>query len=201
MRRRQRGHRGEVVARDQEVVVEDRPGCPASSVRIAPQRTVRDGAYGRGAVLPGCGPMASLVRRVLALRRRRRALAVVAVVVLFGERRRPPAARARRRRERRPARLHAGARGGVAAAAARGHAHVLYAKRPAGRARAPSATPRYRPLVEAAAEDRRRRARHARGDGLAGERRARRRDRRPAARGRRRPDADPRRDRAQPAGA
>ena len=87
-----------------------------------------------------------------------------------------------------------------AAAAARGHAHVIYAKSPGGARASAERVARYRPLVEAAAAGGRHRARHARGAGPARERRAARRDRRPAARGGGRAHPDPRRDGPQPAG-
>ena len=144
--------------------------------------------------------MASLVRRVLALARRRRPR---------GRRRRravrgddaEPAARARHRRRQRPAGLHARPRGRVRRRRrARPRARHLrqVARRRARERRAHVA--RYRPLVEAAAE-----AADIEPDTLeahrpARERRARRRGRRPAARGRGRAHADPRRDGAQPAG-
>lgn len=96
--------------------------------------------------------MASLLRRALALLAVV-VLAVVAAIVLFpGETDRPrlvpgtgadndPLAYTPEREER------------FAAAAARGHAHVIYAKSPGGARASAARTARYRTLVEAAARD------------------------------------------------
>ena len=88
---------------------------------------------------------------------------------------------------------------GFVAAAARGNAHVLYAKSPGGARASAERTARCRPLVEAAAATAGIDADTLEGIVLlesAGRPDARRR---PAARGRGRADADPRRDRARPA--
>jgi len=95
--------------------------------------------------------MASLVRRVLALALVA-VLAIVAVVVLFGD--------DAGRQPLQPG----GGKGGdplawvenredeLAAAAARGHAHVLYAKSPGGARASAGRTAAHRPLVDAAAQ-------------------------------------------------
>ena len=94
--------------------------------------------------------MASLLRRVFALLAVA-ALAVVAVLVLFaGETSRPrlvPGTGA----DNDPLAYTADREDDFAAAAARGHAHVIYAKSPGGARASAARTARYRPLVEAAA--------------------------------------------------
>jgi len=95
--------------------------------------------------------MASLLRRALALLAVA-VLAVVAVVVLFpGETSRPrlvPGTGA----DNDPLAYTPAREAEFAAAAARGHAHVLYAKSPGGARASAARTARYRALVEAAAE-------------------------------------------------
>lgn len=95
--------------------------------------------------------MASLARRVLALLLVV-VLAVVAVVVLFpGETNLPklvPGTGA----DNDPLAYTAARESAFAAAAARGHAHVIYAKSPGGARASAARTARYRSLVEAAAE-------------------------------------------------
>jgi soluble lytic murein transglycosylase-like protein len=95
--------------------------------------------------------MASLVRRVLALLLVV-VLAVVAVVVLFpGETSLPklvPGTGA----DNDPLAYTGARESAFAAAAARGHAHVIYAKSPGGARASAARTARYRSLVEAAAE-------------------------------------------------
>ncbi len=146
------------------------------------------------------GRMRSLARRVLMLLVVA-VLAVVAVIVLFaGDTCRPrlvPGTGA----DNDPLAYTPGREAAFVAAAARGNAHVIYAKSPGGARASAERVARYRPLVEAAARDGRTRRRHARGDRPARERRAPGRRRRPAAGGRGRADADPRRDRPQPAAA
>ncbi len=95
--------------------------------------------------------MASLLRRALALLAVA-VLAIVAVIVLFpGDTRQPrlvPGTGA----DNDPLGYTAEREDAFAAAAARGHAHVLYAKSPGGARASAARTARYRALVEAAAE-------------------------------------------------
>jgi soluble lytic murein transglycosylase-like protein len=95
--------------------------------------------------------MSSLGRRVLALLVVA-VLTVVAVIVLFpGESQRPqlvPGIGA----DNDPLAYTPEREAGFAAAAARGHAHIIYAKSPGGARASAARTARYRPLVEAAAE-------------------------------------------------
>jgi len=95
--------------------------------------------------------MASLLRRALALLAVA-VLAVVAVIVLFpGDTDQPrlvPGTGA----DNDPLGYTAAREDAFAAAAARGHAHVLYAKSPGGARASAARTARYRSLVEAAAE-------------------------------------------------
>jgi hypothetical protein len=95
--------------------------------------------------------MGSLVRRVLALALVA-VLAIVAVVVLFGDEagRRPLAPGAGKGAD--PLAYSADRESELAAAAARGNAHVLYAKSPGGARASARRTAAYRPLVEAAAK-------------------------------------------------
>jgi transglycosylase-like protein with SLT domain/uncharacterized protein DUF5715 len=95
--------------------------------------------------------MASLVRRVLVL------LAVVvvaavAVVVLFDDDTSSPGLVPGTAADNDPLAYTAGREDAFAAAAARGHAHVIYAKSPGGARASAERVARYRPLVEAAAE-------------------------------------------------
>ena len=95
--------------------------------------------------------MASLVRRVLVLLLVV-VLAVVAVIVLFpGETSRPrlvPGTGA----DNDPLAYTPAREGEFAAAAARGHAHVIYAKSPGGARASAARTARYRALIQAAAQ-------------------------------------------------
>ena len=95
--------------------------------------------------------MASLVRRVLALALVA-VLAIVAVIVLFGDDagRQPLEPGAGKGGD--PLAWTAGREDELAAAAARGHAHVLYAKSPGGARASAERTAAHRPLVEAAAK-------------------------------------------------
>ncbi|HEV2784854.1 MAG TPA: transglycosylase SLT domain-containing protein, partial [Solirubrobacteraceae bacterium] len=96
--------------------------------------------------------MASLLRRALALLAVV-VLAVVAVIVLFpGETSRPrlvPGTGA----DNDPLAYTPAREAEFAAAAARGHAHVLYAKSPGGARASAARTARYRELIEAAAQE------------------------------------------------
>ena len=95
--------------------------------------------------------MASLVRRVLVLLVVV-VLAAVAVVVLFsGETSNPPLVPGTGA-DNDPLTYTPGREDAFAAAAARGHAHVIYAKSPGGARASAERVARYRPLVEAAAE-------------------------------------------------
>ena len=95
--------------------------------------------------------MASLVRRVLVLLVVV-VLTVVAVVVLFsGETSTPPLVPGTGA-DNDPLAYTAGRADAFAAAAARGHAHVIYARSPGGARASAERVARYRPLVEAAAE-------------------------------------------------
>ena len=95
--------------------------------------------------------MASFVRRVLVLFVVV-VLTVVAVVVLFsGETSTPPLVPGTGA-DNDPLAYTAGREDAFAAAAARGHAHVIYAKSPGGARASAERVARYRPLVEAAAE-------------------------------------------------
>ncbi len=95
--------------------------------------------------------MASFVRRVLVLLVVV-VLAVVAVVVLFaGETSNPPLVPGTGA-DNDPLAYTSGREDAFAAAAARGHAHVIYAKSPGGARASAERVARYRPLVEAAAE-------------------------------------------------
>ena len=121
--------------------------------------------------------MGPLVRRVLALLAIG-ALASVAMVALFGDgdarTRLVPGTSVVDPLAYAPDREAA-----FAAAAARGHAHVLYAKSPGGARASAARTARYRPLVERRRGERGDRGRHARGDDPARERRPPGRRRRP----------------------
>ena len=95
--------------------------------------------------------MASLVRRVLVLLVVV-VLAAVAVVVLFsGETSSPPLVPGTGA-DNDPLVYTSGREDAFAAAAARGHAHVIYAKSPGGARASAERVAQYRPLVEAAAE-------------------------------------------------
>jgi len=95
--------------------------------------------------------MASLARRVLALALVA-VLAIVAVVALFGDDagRQPLQPGAGKGAD--PLAYSSAREDELAAAAARGHAHVLYAKSPGGARASAQRTAAYRPLVEAAAK-------------------------------------------------
>jgi soluble lytic murein transglycosylase-like protein len=95
--------------------------------------------------------MASLPRRVLALLAVV-LLAVVAVVVLFSGDTSSPRLVPGTGADTDPLAYTSARESAFAAAAARGHAHVIYAKSPGGARTSASRTARYRPLVEAAAE-------------------------------------------------
>jgi hypothetical protein len=95
--------------------------------------------------------MASLVRRVLVLVVVV-LLTVVAVVVLFEEDTSGPPLVPGTSVDNDPLTYKSGREDAFAAAAARGHAHVIYAKSPGGARASAARVARYRPLVEAAAE-------------------------------------------------
>ncbi|MDP2709578.1 MAG: transglycosylase SLT domain-containing protein, partial [Solirubrobacteraceae bacterium] len=94
--------------------------------------------------------MTSLVRRVLVLLAVA-VLAVVAVVVLFGNDAGRPGLVPEAGVDNDPLAYTEQREQAFVAAAARGHAHVLYAKSPGGARASAARTARYRPLVEAAA--------------------------------------------------
>lgn len=94
--------------------------------------------------------MASLVRRVLVLLLVV-VLTVVAVVVLFPGRTNNPRLAPGTGADNDPLAYTPGREAAFAAAAARGHAHVIYAKSPGGARASAARVARYRPLVEAAA--------------------------------------------------
>jgi soluble lytic murein transglycosylase-like protein len=95
--------------------------------------------------------MSPLVRRVLALLAVA-ALAVVAVVTLFGGDTGRPQLVPGTGADNDPLAYTPEREAAFAAAAARGHAHIIYAKSPGGARASAARTARYRPLVEAAAE-------------------------------------------------
>ena len=95
--------------------------------------------------------MASLVRRVLMLLVVV-VLTVVAVVVLFEDETSSPPLVPGTSVDNDPLTYTEGREDEFAAAAARGHAHVIYAKSPGGARASAERVARYRPLVEAAAE-------------------------------------------------
>ncbi len=95
--------------------------------------------------------MASLVRRVLVLLLVV-VLTVVAVVVLFPGDTSNPRLAPGTGADNDPLAYSEGREDEFAAAAARGHAHVIYAKSPGGARASAQRVARYRPLVEAAAE-------------------------------------------------
>jgi len=95
--------------------------------------------------------MASLPRRVLALLAVA-LLAIVAVMVLFSGDTSSPRLVPGTGADTDPLAYTAAREIAFAAAAARGHAHVIYAKSPGGARASAARTARYRPLVEAAAE-------------------------------------------------
>ncbi|MBW3607242.1 MAG: hypothetical protein KY463_02615 [Actinobacteria bacterium] len=94
--------------------------------------------------------MASLVRRVLVLLVVV-VLTVVAVVVLFADETSSPPLVPGTAVDNDPLAYTEGREDDFAAAAARGHAHVIYAKSPGGAHASAERVARYRPLVEAAA--------------------------------------------------
>ena len=102
--------------------------------------------------MPAYGRMGSLLRRALALLAVI-VLAIVGVIVLFpGETSRPrlvPGTGA----DNDPLAYTPARESEFAAAAARGHAHVIYAKSPGGARASAARTARYRPLVDAAAKE------------------------------------------------
>jgi len=95
--------------------------------------------------------MASLPRRVLVLLAVV-VLAAVAVVALFSGDTSSPRLVPGTGADTDPLAYTSARESAFAAAAARGHAHVIYAKSPGGARTSASRTARYRPLVEAAAE-------------------------------------------------
>jgi len=95
--------------------------------------------------------MPSLLRRALALLLVV-VLAVVAVVVLFPGQTHSPRLVPGTGADNDPLAYASEREAGFAAAAARGNAHVIYAKSPGGARASAARTARYRPLVEAAAE-------------------------------------------------
>jgi hypothetical protein len=95
--------------------------------------------------------MGSLHRRALALLAAA-VLAVLAVIVLFPEERHSPRLVPGTGADNDPLAYTSAREDDFAAAAARGHAHVIYAKSPGGARASAARTARYRALVEAAAE-------------------------------------------------
>ncbi|MEA2194211.1 MAG: hypothetical protein QOG42_645, partial [Solirubrobacteraceae bacterium] len=95
--------------------------------------------------------MASLVRRVLVLLVVV-VLTVVAVIVLFAGQTSNPRLVPGTGADNDPLAYTPGREDAFAAAAARGHAHVIYAKSPGGARASAERVARYRPLVEAAAK-------------------------------------------------